>query len=146
MAYSSSGRLPMETASKLGHLDVIGSDWVNSILDDFETNDLYDENNFNNSIWESYDPNQAAPLRHIWVVDGSYVPVEENNKELAFVKTALMTIEQSKIEKIDKNFPHPLLMQDIMKDSASFHATVFPLKNIKSSKGNIYDTDLIFNS
>jgi hypothetical protein len=148
MAYSSTGRLPMETASKLGHLDVIGSEWVNSILDDFETNDLYDEKNFNNSIWESYNPEQAKPLRHIWVVDGSYVPVEENNKELAFVKTALMTIEQNKIEKIDKNFPHPLLMQDIMKDSASFHATVFPLKNIKSSKGNIYDTvrHVIFDS
>ena len=148
MAYSSSGRLPMETASKLGHLDVIGSEWVNSILEDFETNDLNDGSNFHESIWKSMDPQLAQPLRHIWVVDGSFVEVVENHKELAFVKTALMTIEQNKIDQINPDFPHPLLMQDIMKDSASFHATVFPLKNIKSSKGNIYDTvrHVIFDS
>lgn len=148
MAYSSSGRLPMETASKLGHLDVIGSEWVNAILDDFETNDLLDGKNYDHSIWASYDPSSAKPLQHIWAVDGSYVKVEENNKELAFVKTALMTVEQTKIEQIDKEYPHPLLMQDIMKDSASFHATVFPLKNLKSSRGNIYDTvrHIIFDS
>ncbi len=130
----------MEKASKLGHLDVIGSDWVNSLIENFETNDLFDGSNFDNSIWKEYDPSSAQPLRHIWVVDGSFVTVAENNKELAFVKTALMTIEQSKIERIDKDFPHPVLLQDIMRDSALFHATVFPLKNIKSAKGSIYDT------
>ena len=140
MAYSSGGRLPFESASKLGHLNVIESDWVKSLLSDFETNDLDDASNYENNIWEDFDPSKAEPLKHIWVADGSYVPVEENHKELAFVKTALMTVEQKKIAEIDKDNPHPLKLQEIMKDSALFHATVFPLRNLKSAKGNIYDT------
>ena len=140
MAYSSGGRLPFESASKLGHLNVIESEWVQSLIKDFETNDVGDADNYENDIWESLDPSDVQPLKHIWVADGSYVPVEENHKELAFVKTALMTVEQSKIADIDKEYPHPLKLQEIMKDSALFHATVFPLRNLKSAKGNIYDT------
>ena len=115
MAYSSGGRLPFESASKLGHLNVIESDWVKSLLSDFETNDLDDASNYENNIWEDFDPSKAEPLKHIWVADGSYVPVEENHKELAFVKTALMTVEQKKIAEIDKDNPHPLKLQEIMK-------------------------------
>ncbi|WP_029232962.1 hypothetical protein [Butyrivibrio sp. VCB2006] len=140
MAYSSGGRLPFESASKLGHLNVIESEWVQSLLKDFETNDVDNADNYENDIWENFDPSSAQPLNHIWAADGSYVSVEENHKELAFVKTALMTVEQGKIAAIDKEYPHPLKLQEIMKDSALFHATVFPLRNLKSDKGNIYDT------
>lgn len=149
MAYSSnSGRLPFESASKLGHLNVIESEWVQSLLKDFETNDLGNGDNYENDIWEEYNIGAVEPLRHIWVADGSFVSVQENNKELAFVKTALMTVEQNKIAAIDKEYPHPLLLQDIMKDSALFHATVFPLRNLKSEKGNLYNTvrNVIFDS
>lgn len=140
MAYSGGERLPFESASKLGHLNVIKSEWVKSLIDDFETNDINNGEGFRDDIWKEFSAENIEPLKHIWVVDGSYVPVQENGKELAFVKTALMTIEQSKISKINKEFPHPLQLQEIMKNSALFHATVFPLKNIKSGKGNIYAT------
>lgn len=148
MAYSSGGRLPFESASKLGHLKVIESDWVNALIKDFETNDINNGDTFNYDIWKNFDITGIKPLKYIWVVDGSYVPVIENKKEVAFVKTALMTIEQNKVAAIDKEFPHPILMQSIMKDSALFHATVFPLKNLRSSKGNIYTTvrNIIFES
>ena len=147
MSYSGGGRLPFETASKLGHLNVINSEWVKSLVEDFETNNLDSESEFNNSIWNIFSNKDIEPLKHIWVVDGSYVPVRDN-KEVSFVKTALMTIEQSKIAKIDKEYPHPLQLKEIMKDSALFHATVFPLKNIRSKKGNIYNTirNIIYDS
>lgn len=148
MAYSSGTRLPFESASKLGHLKVIESEWVNALIKDFETNDLMNMYDNNEELWHRFDDSSVSPLRHIWVSDGSYVSVTENKKELAFVKTALMTIEQNKIAIIDKEYPHPILMQDIMQDSALFHATVFPLKNLKSTKGNIYNTvrNIIFDS
>lgn len=148
MAYLSGERLPFESASKLGHLKVIENEWVNSLIKDFETNDIEDKSVFDKHMWNEFDLESEKPLRHIWVADGSYVQVTENKKELAFVKTALMTIEQSKIAAIDKEFPHPILMQNIMTDSALFHATVFPLKNLKSSKGNIYETvrNIVFES
>lgn len=140
MAYTTTGRLPYETASKLGHLEVIESEWVRSLLNDFEKNDIDDGNNYDSSIWESYSLGQSKPLRHIWTSDGSFSKVEQNRKEVAFVKTALMTVEQSKIESLDKDYPHPLILKDIMRDSALHHATVFPLRNLKSDKGNLYDT------
>ncbi len=148
MAYASDGRLPFEKASKLGHLKVIESEWVKALIKDFETFDVAEKENYNNQIWKGFDCHSAEPLKHIWVSDGSYVSVVENRKELAFVKTALMTIEQSKIEAINKDYPHPILMRNIMTESALFHATVFPLKNLKSSKGNIYNTvrHIIFDS
>ncbi len=140
MAYVSEGRLPFEKASKLGHLKIIESEWVNGLIKDFETFDVSEKENYSTQIWREFDCKSAEPLKHIWVSDGSYVSVTENRKELAFVKTALMTIEQAKMATINKEYPHPILMQNIMTDSALFHATVFPLKNLKSSKGNIYNT------
>lgn len=44
-----------------------------------------------------------------------------------------------RLDKIDKGNPHPLLLQDVLKDSAVFHAAVFPWKNVKISLGSIYD-------
>jgi len=58
---------------------------------------------------------------------------------VAFIKTALISVDQKKLEIIDKRNPHPLLLQDIMAGSALYHATVFPLKNVKTSSGNNYD-------
>lgn len=148
MAYSAGGHLPFEAASKLGHLNVVESEWVKSLIKDFETNDISDSQKYTNEIWKDFMSGEAPPLKYIWVVDGSFVPINENQKELAFVKTALMTIDQTKVAAIDKEYPHPVLLQSIMKDSALFHATVFPLKNIKSDKGNIYNTvrHIIFDS
>lgn len=140
MSYSAGHGLPFEHASKLGHLNVIQSEWVKALVSDFETDSVGDVGNYDKSIWRSINIDNIKPLQHIWVVDGSYVEVSDNKKEVAFVKTALMTIEQNKVSAIDKEYPHPLLLQDIMTDSALFHATVFPLKNIKSEKGNLYDT------
>lgn len=140
MAYSSGGRLPFEFASKLGHLSVVESEWVKSLLNDLETADLDNGDNYDGTIWKDYQLGTVKPLKYVWAADGSYVSVVENKKEVAFVKTALMTVDSDKISKIDQQYPHPLLLQEIMQDSALFHATVFPLKNLKSDKGNIYNT------
>jgi DNA-directed RNA polymerase subunit RPC12/RpoP len=75
-------------------------------------------------------------------VDGSFVSVKSENmppKELSFVKTALLTLDRSRLETIDKEHPHPLLLQDVLTGSAIFHATVFPLKNIRTTLGSNYD-------
>ena len=71
-----------------------------------------------------------------------FVPVQSQERpprEVAFVKTALITVDRAKLDRIDKDHPHPLHLQDVMTGSGLFHATVFPLKNIRSSKGTNYD-------
>jgi hypothetical protein len=58
---------------------------------------------------------------------------------VAFVKTALLTVDRTRLEQIDKEHPHPLLLQEVLTNSAIFHATVFPLKNIRTPLGTNYE-------
>ncbi|WP_312907917.1 hypothetical protein [Tissierella praeacuta] len=151
MAYTStSGKLPNETASKLGHLNVIKSDWIKTLINDFEYVDNEHTSDPCKTQWEIFNKS-AEPLTNIWAVDGSYVKVLSGNhpkKEIAFVKTALLMIDKLKIDKVDKYNPHPLHMKNIMDNSALFHATVFPLSNVRTSKGSNYDAvrNIIFES
>lgn len=141
MSYSSMGKLPFESASKLGHLHVIQSPWVKSLVSDFEES-LPSASDYDLSLWHSFDVSAYEKLKYIWAVDGSFVPVKSDRpfgKEVAFIKIALLYIDGAKLNMIDKKNPHPLLLQDIMSDNALFHSTVLPLKNVKSSLGTNYD-------
>lgn len=141
MPYQAGARLPGEGASKLGHLSVVQSKWVKSLVDAFETQ-TSDDIDGHQSLWASVQKGKHAPLRSIWAVDGSYVSVSSNGvvpREVSFVKTALLTVDKAKLDVIDKSHPHPLLLRDILRDSAVFHATVFPLKNIRTPLGSNYN-------
>ena len=139
-----------EHASKLNQIDLVKSDWINSLLEDFEIDDVNDEMNYDNNIWTKYDLEKlnCDQLEHIWVVDGSYAAIRNGNKEVTYVKAALLTIDRNKIDNIDVYSPHPMMLQDLMKDSALQFSTVLPQKNIRSKKGNLYDTvrHIIFDS
>lgn len=141
MAYGKGTKLPGEAASKLGHLSVIESEWVKSLVLDFESVEAL-EGDPSNTIWIEFDPCDVVPLRSIWAVDGSFVPVRSEQKppkEVAFVKTALLMLDRARLDAIDKDLPHPLLLRDALKDSGVQHATVFPLKNVRTSMGSNYD-------
>jgi hypothetical protein len=141
MPYASGSRLSGEAASKLGHLAVIKSPWVQSLVNDFEFETQRD-GDLSQTMWQSFNPADINPLRNIWAVDGSYVSIRSEGKpprEMTFVKTALVTLDKIRLDRIDKEHPHPLLLQDILRDSAVFHATVFPLKNVRTSLGSNYD-------
>ncbi|WP_068614534.1 hypothetical protein [Paenibacillus tuaregi] len=142
MPYSQGTRLPGETASKLGHLNVVNSEWVNSLIRDFEQS-THSTSDPSNTFWAEFTSSDVEPLRNVWAVDGSFVTVTSDDfprREISFVKTALLTMDRTKIDAIDKDHPHPLHLQDVMTGSAIFHATVFPLRNIRTSIGNNYDT------
>src|SRR4051812_4253572 len=130
MPYASGSRLPAESASKLGHLPVIQSDWVRELVSDFERA-AEPSTDTSNTLWSTFNPADAEPLRNVWSVDGSFVAIESLGKpprQVSFVKTALLAVDRLKIDGIDKDHPHPLLLRDVLTDSAIFHATVFPLK------------------
>jgi hypothetical protein len=48
-------------------------------------------------------------------------------------------LDRAKLDAIDKDLPHPLLLRDALKDSGVQHATVFPLKNVRTSMGSNFD-------
>lgn len=141
MPYQSGGRLPGESASKLGHLPVVSSPWVKSLVESFEKNDISNEDT-SGTVWTEFKAANIKPLSKVWAVDGSFVSIRSDGleqREVAFVKTAILTVDRTKIAAIDQNMPHPLLLKGILRDSAIFHATVFPLKNIKTALGTNYE-------
>ncbi len=141
MPYAQGTRLPGESASKLGHLAVIESPWVRSLVEDFEGAPPVDGDP-SRTVWQTFDPAGIEPLRNIWAVDGSFVPVRSEQlppREVAFVKTALLMLDRAKLDAIDKDLPHPLLLRDALKDTGVQHATVFPLKNVRTSMGTNFE-------
>ncbi|HLO70834.1 MAG TPA: hypothetical protein VK167_08200 [Flavipsychrobacter sp.] len=140
MPYQESNRLPAERASKLGHLEVIQSPLVQKLCQNF--NDPTINNHDNHSPkWEQL-PNTGKELKYIFSSDGSLQITEQSTppyKAIAFVKTALFKVDQYAVDKIDKDIPHPLALRDLMKDSALYHATAFPLRNVYIDGKSNYD-------
>lgn len=148
MPYQRGGRLPAEKASKLGHLEVIQSPLVQKLCKNF--NDPNYEHTEGDTQWESL-PTGGRELKIIFASDGSLQPIEWPNppyKAVAFVKTALLKLDQYAIAKLDKDSPNPFALKDLMKESALFHSTAFPLRNVFIEGKSIYHAvrEIIFES
>jgi len=148
MPYQRGKRLPGERGSKIGHLEVLKSELVNNLIKSFQINTP--PSTSVKPPFQSYQPSEK-PLSIIFGIDGSLQILESGSspyKRIAFVKTALLRLDQYAISKIDKNSPHPFALRDILSDSALYHATVFPLKNVVISGVNTYDAvrKIIFDS
>jgi hypothetical protein len=148
MPYPAGNRLPGERASKLGHLEVLKSELVNRLCKSFEDPESTYE--LPNVAWETI-PMSGTPLKIVFGVDGSMQPIRSETqpyKELAFVKTAILKVDSAALAKVDRENPHPFALRDIMADSASHHATVFPLKNVGVSGISSYHAirQIIFDS
>lgn len=147
--YKGGARLGPEFASKLGHLEVLESQHVNKLLEAFDkTIDLSDSHD--KTIWSrlSLPPD---PLPYVFAVDGSISTVSNSTlpkQEVSFVKTALFFCNEKELSKIDPQNPHPLQLKKIMANSATHHATVFPLKNVRIKGENVYNSvrKIIFES
>jgi len=130
MPYGAGERLPGEKASKLGHLEVLKSDLVKKLCKSFEDPKAIPISS--GTAWESICA-QGNPLPLIFSVDGSFQLIKSEtppHKALAFVKTALLRMDQRALSKIDPDTPHPFALRDILEESALYHATVFPLRHV----------------
>ena len=106
MPYSPGTRLPGESASKLGHLAVVKSEWVKALVGEFEQTKLSDVDS-TQTVWQTFNPEGIIPLRNVWAVDGSYVSIASGGKppkEVSFVKTALLVVDRARLDAIDKGF------------------------------------------
>jgi hypothetical protein len=131
MPYQQGNRLPAERASKLGHLEIIQSELVQKLCKSFNDVNVI-ENIGNVSKWEPL-PTDGKELKIIFSSDGSIQIIEKPHppfKAIAFVKTALFKVDQYAISKINKETPNPFEIRDLMKNSALYHSTAFPLRNV----------------
>lgn len=148
MPYLKGTRLPGERASKLGHLEVIKSPLVQKLCKNFEDPECLPETS--NPVWQDL-PDAGEELKIIFSSDGSLQTIEAKQppyKAVAFVKTALLKVDQYAISKLDKESPNPFAIRDMMKSSALFHATAFPLRHVSIPEKSVYQTvrEIIFES
>jgi hypothetical protein len=140
MPYKQGKRLPFERASKLGHIEVIQSPLVKRLCTNFDSLDFKLEPP--GTYWQRA-PEDGKELKIIFAADGSMQIIESPNppyKALAFVKSALIKLDQYAITKLDKDNPNPFAVRDIMTESALFHATAFPLRHVAVPEKSIYHT------
>jgi hypothetical protein len=148
MPYQAGRNLPCEHASKLGHLEVLKSPLVQQIVKNFEQSDTVELST--NIQWESFSPT-GKPLDLVFAVDGSWQPVTDERppfKRIAFIKTALMKIDQVALDRIDKDEPNPRALRDLMAEAALYHATALPLRHIYFKDLSVYNAvrQIIFES
>jgi len=139
MPYAEGKFLPGEHASKLGHLEVLKSQLVQQLVHSFEEEPATVD--YTHITWIPYPP-LGNQLDLIFAVDGSIQVIVDEvppHKALAFVKTALMHIDQVALSKIDAETPHPFAIRDLMAKSAVYHATVFPLRHVQIPGISVYD-------
>ena len=96
-------------------------------------------------------PSGGQPLNLVFGVDGSIQPVQWDTppyKAVAFIKTALLRLDQTALSSIDEESPHPLALRDILSESALYHATVLPLRHVVIPNMSLYDAvrQIIFES
>ena len=148
MPYQKGLRLPAERASKLGHLEVIKCPLVQKLCRNFEDPDYTPEST--GAIWQEL-PKAGNELGIVFSSDGSIQIIEAPAppyKAIAFVKTALMKLDQYVIARLDKNTPNPFALRDMMEHAALFHATAFPLRHVVIQGKNVYQTvrEIIYES
>jgi hypothetical protein len=140
MPYQKGNRLPGEKASKLGHLDVIKCPLVQRLCQNFEDPDYTPDTS--KAKWQPL-PDKGKELNIIFSSDGSIQTIESPqppHKAIAFVKTALMKLDQYAIAKLDKETPNPFALKDAMERAALFHSTAFPLRHVQIKGQTIYHT------
>ena len=62
MAYSAGNNLPFEPTSKIGHLAVINSEWVNELIRNFESMEEESFGDEEKGLWQTYDPCKETQL------------------------------------------------------------------------------------
>lgn len=139
MPYQGGSRLPGERSSRTAHLEVLQSPLVKKLVESFKKPRASE--GYKNPGWVAL-PECGEPLKYIFGVDGSYQTVRSDASpysSIGFVKTALIKLDTHALSKLDRENPHPLVLQDIMQDSVVYHATAFPLENVWVPNMSNYD-------
>ena len=145
MPYQGSSRLPAEFASKTSHMDLLGDNFIQDIIQTFESTSKEDVED--NSSWEPY--KTGEPLSLIFSVDGSFQIIASANwpyRKIAFIKVAAVLLDNDKIKELDKETPHPMKIRDILANSSEYHGTILPLQHVRTKGMSAYDTirNLVF--
>lgn len=143
MAYAGSGRLPMERASKLGHIKVIQEPRIQRLLEAFETIDG-DEPEMLGELSGHIDLKDDGAIEYIVAVDGSHCAIPnliKSHKRIAFLTAGTVILNRRQITAMKASpvvDPRDLARQ--MRENAHVISTVLPLAGIAIPDETVIDT------
>ncbi|MHA1269201.1 MAG: hypothetical protein ACTSPY_05380 [Candidatus Helarchaeota archaeon] len=85
---------------------------------------------------------EGEPLPVIFCSDGSLSQIQYEKppyKAIIFVKTALIGFDKEDIKLINKEFPHPFDLRDLIINNSFTYPAVFPLRHVKIEGMSLFD-------
>jgi len=99
MAYTSTGRLPIERASKLGHVKIIQDPVVQRLIDAFERTDTDDSEDIP-ACTGTLDLDLPNEVENVVAIDGSEAAIPntlQSHKRLAFITTSALLVRRQEV-------------------------------------------------
>lgn len=130
MAYTSSGRLPIERASKLGHIKIIEEPRIQRLLEVFESTSDIGKPTFG-EVSGRLDLASSGELENVVAVDGSQACIPNvilNHKRIGFVTVAAVFLQRSEIKALKENpIVDPRVLARKMEENTKTLAAAVPL-------------------
>jgi hypothetical protein len=105
MAYTSSGRLPIERASKIGHVKIIQEPHIQRLIEAFESiEDGPDENL--GELSGTLDLSRTGEIENVIAIDGSHAAIPnsiKNHKRIAFIRAGAQVVSRTSIAAMKMN-------------------------------------------
>lgn len=143
MAYTSSGRLPIERASKIGHVKIIQEPRVQRLMEAFEGVDGAAEEMLG-ELSGTLDLSDAVGIENVVAIDGSHAAIPntiKNHKRIAFITAGALAITRSDVASLKSNpviDPRDLAKQ--LRGNSSSVVAVLPLSGVAIPGETVVDT------
>ncbi len=143
MAYTSSGRLPIERASKIGHVKIIQEPRIQRLMEAFESVDGVPEEALG-ELSGTLDLSEAGDIENVIAIDGSHAAIPNtirNHKRIAFVTAGALAISRSEVAAMKANpviDPRDLARQ--LQGNSNSVVSVLPLSGVAIPGETVVDT------
>jgi hypothetical protein len=133
MAYTSSGRLPIERASKLGHVKIIQDPQIQRLLEAFEQIEPAQEGAFGECTG-TLDLGMTHHLENIVAVDGSHVAIPNvihQYKRIAFITAGVVVLRRSDLAAMKFSpIVDPRDLSEHLRNSTEVKVAALPLSGV----------------
>jgi LSD1 subclass zinc finger protein len=133
MAYSSSGNMPIERASKIGHLKIINEPRIQRLLEEFERVDST-QDMLLGEVSGTIDLSKTNEIRNIVAIDGSHAIIPNEiyrHKRIAFVTAGAIVLRRSDLLEMKENpIIDPRDLTQRIQNSTHSIASALPLSGI----------------
>lgn len=143
MAYTSTGRLPIERASKIGHIKIIEEPRIQRLMEAFERVDEQDDTDLG-ELSGTLDLSQPTEIENVVAIDGSECAIPNSiktHKKVAFVTAGVAILRLSEVRKMKADpviDPRDLAKQ--LRESVNVIPALLPLSGVTLPNETVIDS------